>query len=301
VKIIDTFEQMASFKAQIEQNPSGWLAYWHEYIDRCASELKEKVLQDSQGYALDEEIKPVLCQALTAEFHLLAEAHLHFEQVIAGISERFQLLFPQSRQVSVYFYIGLCNGAGWATKVGEEPVVLLGAEKIVELKWHSKADLESLICHELCHIAHSDLRKAHLVQDATANHSQAVWQLYQEGFAQRYQQLLAGKDGYYHQDRDHWLDWCEDNKSDLAGEYLSRILAGTSVQPFFGDWASYRGHADTGYYLGCEFIRSLETKYSLTEIACLEPYGVYAHAIDFLKKGIVQQLRESADDAPIKH
>lgn len=286
MKIMDTFAHIASFKAQIEQNPDDWFTYWQAYLDNCAPELKEKVVQDSQGYALNDEVKPVVCQALTADFHLLKEAHHHFEQVIAGIDERFRLLFPQSQQVSVYFYIGLCNGAGWATKVGEEQIVLLGAEKIVELKWHSKADLEALICHELCHIAHNDLRKAHLVQEATAEHNPAVWQLYREGFAQRYQQRLADKDGYYHQNRDHWLDWCEANKADLAREYLSRILSGASVQSFFGDWASYRGHADTGYYLGCEFIHSLEKRHSADEIACLDQGEVYALMMDFLRTEI---------------
>lgn len=283
MRVIDTFDQIMLLKARTEQNSDGWLGYWADYIDSCAAEIKEKVLQDSQGYEVNKEIRPVLHNALIDEFHLLKEAHHHFGEIIAGVYERFLLLFPHSGKVSVYFYIGLCNGAGWATAVGEDQVVLLGAEKIVELKWHTRNDLEALICHELCHIAHRDLRVAYNVQDIAVDKNPAVWQLYQEGFAQRYEQLLAGKDGYYHQNRGHWLDWCEDNKSDLAREYLSRILSGTSVQSFFGDWASYRGYADTGYYLGCEFIRSLEKTYSVDEIACLNRDGVYAHMIDFLR------------------
>lgn len=255
---------------------------WNEYIDSCAAEIKLIVLQDSQRYDFECEIKPVLVNAFIKEPALLDLAHHNFVKVIAEINERFTLCFPQSGEIAVYFYAGLCNGAGWATTIGNVKSVLLGAEKIVELKWQGEAELESLICHELCHIAHEDLRGGFVNFGLDERANQAVWQLYIEGFAQRYEQVLAGKDGYYHQDKNGWLNWCRENKSALAAAYHDKIRSNESVQEFFGDWSSFMGHPDTGYYLGCEFILSLEQRYSRNEIACMNYDEIYLRVVSFL-------------------
>lgn len=42
-----------------------------------------------------------------------------------------------------------------------------------------------------------------------------------------------------------------------------------SIQDFFGDWCSYQGRSDVGYFLGCQFVRHLAKKYTLKEIACM--------------------------------
>ena len=42
-----------------------------------------------------------------------------------------------------------------------------------------------------------------------------------------------------------------------------------STQDFFGDWCSFHGYSDTGYFLGCQFIRYLLKDYTLSEIAVL--------------------------------
>ena len=56
----------------------------------------------------------------------------------------------------------------------------------------------------------------------------------------------------------------------LAKEYLRRIIENDSVQDFFGDWCRFMGHSDTGYFLGCRFIRHMLESYSLKEIATMD-------------------------------
>jgi len=37
-----------------------------------------------------------------------------------------------------------------------------------------------------------------------------VWQLFTEGIAMYFEQVLVGDLEYYHQNRDGWRDWCEE-------------------------------------------------------------------------------------------
>ncbi|MDU5651742.1 MAG: hypothetical protein E6038_11695, partial [Clostridium perfringens] len=66
----------------------------------------------------------------------------------------------------------------------------------------------------------------------------ALFQLYSEGVAMLFEQLLCGDENYYHQNQEGWIDWCENNLIELKREYLIRITNSESVQDFFGDWNS---------------------------------------------------------------
>ena len=79
--------------------------------------------------------------------------------------------------------------------------------------------------------------------------------------------ILCGDDDFYHQNKNGWLDWCYKNENEIKREYLHRLDAGKSVQDFFGDWCSYNGYSDVGYFLGCRFVEQLMRTYSLKEIA----------------------------------
>lgn len=39
-----------------------------------------------------------------------------------------------------------------------------------------------------------------------------------------------------------------------------------STQRYFGDWISYQGHGDVGYYLGCRFVHFILSKYLIDDI-----------------------------------
>jgi uncharacterized protein YjaZ len=151
-------------------------------------------------------------------------------------------------EATVVMYLGLCSGAGWATEMDGRPAVLLGLEKIVELDWCDDASMSALIDHELGHLWHFQ----HRTKPAFAD--KALWQLYTEGMAMFFEQQLKGDRHFFHQNKNGWLAWCEANRDALLEEFARRVAAGESVQDFFGDWCSYQGYSDVGYYLGSVLI-----------------------------------------------
>ena len=64
--------------------------------------------------------------------------------------------------------------------------------------------------------------------------------------------------GYFHQDRQGWKQWCDNHVKRIAQSF-NRDLESMSQenQRYFGDWVSFDGHCDTGYYLGARFVRFL--------------------------------------------
>lgn len=100
-----------------------------------------------------------------------------------------------------------------------------------------------------------------------------------------FEQLLCGDENYYHQNQEGWIDCCENNLIELKREYLIRITNSESVQDFFGDWNSYKGHSDVGYFIGCKFVRFLLKKYSLTEMLSMEMDLMLKEYISFSKLG----------------
>jgi hypothetical protein len=69
---------------------------------------------------------------------------------------------------------------------------------------------------------------------------------------------------------DDWLTWCEGHREWLATEFLRALGKGGSVHTFFGSWYDVQGRNQTGYYLGHELIRELESGLDMREIALLD-------------------------------
>jgi len=175
--------------------------------------------------------------------------------------------------------MGLCNGAGWATTLDEEPAILLGVEKMIELDWCDAETIASLIYHELGHIWHTSVGKIN--QKTTSTREKYILQLYQEGIAGYFEQLLSNDFTKYHQNKGNWLSWCYENKRDLNIEYLRRLQENESAQDFFGDWCTYQGFSNVGYFIGCEFIKHLTSKHSLNELANLDICTIYDEFIKY--------------------
>ena len=280
IKIIDTFNSICEMKEKVVAEEVDILTLWKKYISPHP-QVKELCLQDSATYDFDKDVKPVIMNALSSDFKKLELAHTNFISEIVKIEKQFYNTFPIKDDILVYFYLGLANGAGWVTIVNNKQSVLLGVEKIVELNWHSEKRLVALMCHELAHVAHSVLRNESLTKEFSTVREKSIWHLYIEGFAQRYQQILYGSE-FYHQDRDGWLNWCQDNHEHICQEYLYRLINDLSTQDFFGDWVSFKGHSDVGYYLGCEFIKSIAGDYSVDSLAKLTMFEIQGLVIEFL-------------------
>jgi len=240
---------------------------WIQYADSILSGLSLKCINDSISYSFDRDILPTIIQALNSYDRLECLKTL-FDQIESELMRSIHILFDSEPDVLIILYLGLCNGAGWVTQIGKQRVILLGAEKILELNWDTETKLKGLIFHELGHIWHECKGIARFHGEYLKE--KAILQLYREGIAMVCEQILCHDECYYHQGEE-WAEWCKDNLFEIRKEYWKRIENEKSVQDFFGDWNDYKGYPDTGYYLGAQFIRYLMCKQSFDRIASL-PY-----------------------------
>ena len=261
IKFIDTYQEVISLLKRM--NGTFDFDLWEMYIEGIYTGLLEKLKEDSICYDFVTDILPVMNLAVQ-NMDKVDIAHKSLVKAISRLSERFNSICDGDFQVVVIFYLGLCNGAGWATEIGNKSVVLLGIEKIVELSWYEYESIAPLVYHELGHIWHNS------VNDIYIKSKSPIVQLYREGLAMYLEQLLMGDFEYYRQDRNGWLEWCKKNEPQINTELLRRFDADESVGEFFGDWNEYQGYSDVGYFIGNQFIKYLLARYSLDRVAKLD-------------------------------
>lgn len=262
MKIINTCEKIKTLF------PHGFdIAVWRRYASEISEELPQKCENDAKEYDFEREVLPVLDQALNAE--KIDFVSKNFQAVIKTLNENLTKLFDAEPDINIVLYLGLCNGAGWATTLDGKSAVLLGIEKITELDWGDETNMRALILHEIGHLWHK--LHGNLYLPEFTKRRKGIQQLYCEGVAMVCEHILCGDSNFYHQNKNGWLYWCRENENEIKKEYLRRLDKKESIQDFFGDWCSYNGHSDVGYYLGCKFVEHLMKTYTLKEIANL-PY-----------------------------
>ncbi|MDF2820616.1 MAG: hypothetical protein K0R15_1057 [Clostridiales bacterium] len=153
MRIIDTYQAILD----IFSNNTFSLDIWDKYADSISSTFKEKVKDDASNYDFNLEILPIISQLLQNR-DKFEQAHKAFINVTKELPKRVIDVLNTDLDVSIIFYLGLCNGAGWATSLDGKMVVLLGIEKIVELNWYDERNMIALIYHELGHIWHKHVR-----------------------------------------------------------------------------------------------------------------------------------------------
>ena len=240
------------------------LVLWHKYAAEISSELPQKCKSDAKSYDFNKDVLPVLEAALNTD--KIDFVSKNFQTVVDTLNANLSKLFDTEPDINIVLYLGLCNGAGWATTLDGKNTVLLGIEKIIELNWGDETNMRALILHEIGHLWHKLNGNLHIPE--YTKRRKGIAQLYCEGVAMVCEHILCGDNEFYHQDKDGWFDWCRENETEIKKEYLRRLDAKESVQDFFGDWCSYNGHSDVGYFLGCRFIEHLMQAYSLKEIVC---------------------------------
>lgn len=236
---------------------------WDKYVEKNYLNINQICKEDIKNYDFDSDVLPVLNNVLKSS-EKLTVLNNSFAACVDVLSNDLSQLFPKEIDLDIILYLGLCNGAGWATTVDERNVILLGIEKIIELDWQDEVMMKSLIFHEIGHVWHNAC--GNLNPQGSTQNDQSLVQLYQEGVAMRCEQLLIKNENFYHQDKNGWLAWCNSNLSSITQEYQRRIKKSESTQDFFGDWCNYKGYSDVGYYLGCEFIKYLENQHTLSQI-----------------------------------
>lgn len=262
MRILNTMDRMADCFVDGRFSMSAW----QKYIGRFSPQLAEKCRQDAMEYDFERDVLPVL-NAAAADGEKLRELRDSFDAVTGRLRQHIGKLFAEEPEIDIILYLGLCNGAGWATVLDGRDVALLGIEKIIELGWQDEERMQALVFHEIGHIWHK--LSGHLELQASSASEKSLKQLYQEGIAMRCEQILCQNDNLYRRDKGGWLDWCRENLPGIKREYARRVQSGEGTQDFFGDWHSYQGYSDVGYYLGCEFIKYLEKGAPLIQIAKL--------------------------------
>lgn len=233
---------------------------WEIYIDKWVPGAKELCLNDMKecidsGYSWNENYLPIL-NAVYANNEKRKETVRMFHIVSEHLDEKITKVFGKSVEADIVLYVGLCNGAGWVTKINEKTTVLLGIEKIIELNWCSKNDMIGLIIHEIGHVYQSQYGTLYHKDNSMAE--KFLWQLYTEGVAMAFEQEIIGDSEYYHQDKNGWKEWCDQNYELIKQSFSHDMtIMNSENQRYFGDWVSFEGHADVGYYLGARFVQYL--------------------------------------------
>ena len=256
MRIIDTTKEMFSSYTDGVFDIDKWCGY----IDACVPGAKELCLADMRevldaGYSWEDDYLPVL-NAVPREKEKLSELLCSFRKITEHLDERIINRFGRSVDADIILYLGLCSGAGWVTPVNGRTTVLLGVEKILELNWQDPDNMYGLIVHELGHVYQSQYGV--LTREFAENPDKLLWQLFTEGIAMVFEQEVCGTPDYFHQYDGEWLNWCTENEGRIKRAFNEDLKTMTPAdQRYFGDWVSFEGHGDTGYYLGARFVRYL--------------------------------------------
>lgn len=280
IRIVDTYSLINTLFDNNSFNIQKWENYINEiYIDSSKifkDEMNEYI--ESGKYTFEKDLLPIINAVYkNPKLDIL---HDSFYKVTNNLNSKIIQKFKKELNVEIVLYLGLCNGAGWVTRINGIDTVLLGVEKIIELDWIDIKSMYGLIYHELGHV----YQKLYgiLEQDSEDNKLSFVWQLFIEGIAMTFEQTLLEDFDFYHQDKDGWKMWCDDNFKNILSDFNNDLsLMNHQTQRYFGDWCDYYGKGDVGYYLGTKFVHHLLKIYSFDEIINFNIVLVYKLYIDY--------------------
>ena len=179
-----------------------------------------------------------------------------FYKITENLSKTITEKYNKSLDADIILYLGLCNGARWVTTINGKTTVLLGVEKNIELNWCGVDAMNGLILHELGNAYQDQYGVLHRKNDSLRD--RFLWQLFTEGIAMGFEQEIVGDPEYYHQDNAGWKNWCSQNIRLIRQSFFNDLDTMTEAnQRYFGDWVSFNGYGDAGYYLGTRFVRFL--------------------------------------------
>lgn len=243
----------------------------------------EKYIKNNK-YSWDEDFLPIINNVYNNKN--IKTLNDSFVEVTTNINEKINKVFNKQINTDIVLYLGLCNGAGWVTKINDKTTVLLGIEKILELNWFDLNSIKGLIYHELGHVYH--MQHGKFITDFTNNKYKFVYQLFVEGIAMYFTQLLVNDFNYFHQDRDGWKNWCDQNYYEIMKDFDKDLNNMDRFnQRYFGDWCSYKGRSDVGYYLGTKLIHFLIKKHSFNEIINFNSDQVFRLYKEFTKAYLI--------------
>jgi hypothetical protein len=281
-RIIDTYEDFVTYWSSVRSAPlDRQIELWQTSYMAKYSELLEKQIRSYEDEGLDwKEVAKRVFPRLAEHLQLMQEARENILAVYKLVCMKAYQKLKLNFDMVLVLYVGIGCGAGWATRYEGQPAILFGLENIAECEWHTKGKLRGLMAHEIGHLAHMVWRgEWELFEEMEQD---PLFQLYSEGFAQRCEHEVLGKETWHEAPNDSWVSWCEQHEGWLAKEFLKRVESHMSVRVFFGSWFDIQGRKQTGYFLGHAFIRNLEKVYTMKEIALLNLKEVKKLAMRFL-------------------
>lgn len=289
IRIIDTLSQIDSLFDNGTFNKEKWEIYINSIYDKSAdifkSDLKEYL--DSGNYIYEKDILPII-NAVHGHVSLQI-LQTSFHKVTNGLNKRIVDCFGHELDVDIVLYLGLCNAAGWVTNINGQDVILLGIEKILELNWQDEDSMYGLIYHELGHVYHDQYGVFH--QQSDVNSRNFVWQLFTEGIAMYFEQVLVGDLNYYHQNKNGWLNWCDKSFQQMLADFSADLPTMTRFnQRYFGDWVNYCGKSDVGYFLGAKFVQYLCGKFRFEQLIKMGIDEIYQEFCVFSEEYLINSV-----------
>jgi hypothetical protein len=268
-RLIDAFPQFTQFWEQVKHKSlDEQIELWaDEYMSQWP-ELMNKQTSDYQDQGVDwrqiarERIFPFLPERLDG----MKQAHRGLQSCIGPIYDRARATLGLDFDIVFVIYVGIGCGAGWATTLEGTPACLFGLENVVEYGWTERDALAALTAHEVGHLLHFEWRKRKVIELCKG----PMWQLYEEGFAQRCEHITMALDTWHQQvGQEGWTEWCSRNLGELAAHFLELVDAGEPVTPFFGSWYDVQGWRQCGYYLGHEIVSEWMAEDGIERVALL--------------------------------
>ena len=283
IRIIDTYEDINCLFDGGIFNINKWKTYindiYNDFADIFQTEMNDYI--ETGMYTYEKDFLPIINDVYkNPKLDIL---HASFEEVVNNLNQKVLDEVGKELDVDVVLYIGLCNGAGWVTNINGRDTVLLGIEKIMELNWCDVNSMYGLIYHELGHVYQKQYGT--LERKFANSKSEFLWQLFVEGIAMYFEQVLVGNPHYYHQDANGWKSWCDEHFLQIKEDFQKDLDTMTRQnQRYFGDWCNYHGKGDVGYYLGARFIQYVVKTHSLEQMIKYEFDKVYELYCEFMEK-----------------
>ena len=283
IRIIDTCSQIDMLFENEIFNLEKWEVYINSICDNAADIFKNDIKEylDSSKGDYEKDILPII--NAVNKHPALELLQCSFNKVTNRLNERIIDCFGDALDVDIVLYLGLCNGAGWVTNINGRDTILLGVEKILELNWQDEDSMHGLIYHELGHVYHKQYGVFNQYSDDMKINF--VWQLFTEGIAMYFEQVLVNDLNYYHQNKNGWREWCDNHFQQILADFSVDLPTMTKQnQKYFGDWVNYCGWGDVGYYLGTKLVHHLCDKYHFKQLINLKIDDVYEAYVEFVER-----------------
>lgn len=285
IEVIDTFRDFkVCFKGNLNISVEEKIDLWeNRYINKYPElEAKCKGDYEDNGYSWRDIACNMVFNRTKYDFDKMLVAYTNIKNSLQDINKKVKQVFNVEPSLYIVLYCGLCNSAGWVDVYNGKRAILYGIDKIAELNWHTIEKIRPLIAHELCHVVHFEIRGEDELTGIDSNsYNNGIWRIYEEGFAQYYQQKLTGDK--VDSRGIEWFKDCALNKGKLKTLYFEALHnKQEGIKDFFGDWYKIINISDAGYFLGAELIKELNEIYNIERIAKLSFNEIENAVIRFL-------------------